>query len=167
MLNSNCEQVACAAGSAQEQWLRADLAASTAACTAAYWHHARFSSGLEHGSSAATDPFWRALYEYGADVVLSGHDHDYERFAPQTPAAVPDPAHGLRQFVVGTGGKSHYSTGTPVANSEVRNSDTYGVLKLTLRDGSYDWSFVPEVGKVFTDSGSAACHGAPAAPPTG
>jgi hypothetical protein len=102
-------------------------------------------------------PIWQALYDYGADVVLSGHDHTYERFAPQTPAGAAD-ASGLREFVVGTGGRSHYGFGEPEPNSEVRNGDTYGVLKLTLGTASYDWQFVPEAGKTFADTGSGACH---------
>jgi hypothetical protein len=91
-------------------------------------------------------------------VVLSGHDHDYERFAPQTSSGAPDPARGIREFVVGTGGRSHYSFGTIRANSQVRNSDTNGVLKLTLHPTSYDWQFVPEAGETFSDSGTSNCH---------
>jgi hypothetical protein len=162
-LNSNCEVVACSAGSAQEQWLRADLAAHPAACTVAYWHHPRFSSG-PHGDEPEVDdvaPLWQALYDGGADVVLNAHDHDYERFAPQTPAGAYDPAIGLRQFVVGTGGRSHYAVATPIANSEVANAVTFGVLALTLHAASYDWQFVPEAGSAFTDSGTQACHWAP------
>ena len=102
-------------------------------------------------------PLWQALYEYGADVVLVGHEHNYERFAPQDPSGNADPARGIRQFVVGTGGRSHYPFGFPIANSEVRNRDTYGVLKLTLHSTSYTWEFIPEAGKTFKDSGDAAC----------
>jgi len=91
-------------------------------------------------------------------VVLVGHDHDYERFAPQDPTGVSDPARGIREFVVGTGGRSHYATATPVPNSEVRNSDTFGILRLTLHPASYDWKFVPEAGGTFTDSGTGYCH---------
>jgi acid phosphatase type 7 len=156
-LNSNCTRVSCAAGSPQEQWLRADLAANTDTCTLAYWHHPRFSSG-QHGDNPITAPLWQALYDYNADLILSGHDHLYERFAPQTPTGEPDPARGMREFVVGTGGRSHYSFGVPKPNSEARNSDAFGVLKLTLHPGSYDWNFVPEAGATFTDSGSANCH---------
>jgi hypothetical protein len=106
-------------------------------------------------------PSWDALYAAGAEVVLSGHDHNYERFAPQTSSGVEDPAQGIREFVVGTGGKSHYAFGMIRANSEVRNSDTNGVLKLTLHASSYEWQFVPEAGKTFSDSGSGSCHSAP------
>jgi hypothetical protein len=162
-LNSNCAVVPCAAGSAQEQWLRADLAARPAACTLAYWHHPRFSSG-PHGkelSTAKLTPLWQALYEAGADVVLNGHDHDFERFAPQTPAGSADAIRGLREFVVGTGGRSHYQVTTPIANSEVIGAATFGVLALTLRATGYEWRFVPEPGATFTDSGSQTCHWAP------
>jgi hypothetical protein len=154
-LNSN---LAVSAGSTQEQWLRADLAASTKSCTLAYWHHPRFSSGLEHGNNAAMQPLWQALYDANADVILGGHDHDYERFAPQTPAGVADATRGIREFVVGTGGRSHYTLGTLKANSEVFNGSTYGVLKLTLSAGSYAWEFVPVQGATFTDSGTGSCH---------
>jgi hypothetical protein len=99
------------------------------------------------------------LYAGGADVALNGHDHDYERFAPQDPNGKLDSEHGIREFVVGTSGKnSHRTFATPKPNSEVRNADTYGVMKLTLHAGSYDWEFVPEAGKTFNDSGKAVCH---------
>ena len=157
-MNSNCSQVAgCGSGSPQETWLRSDLAAHTNACTLAYWHHPRFSSG-QHGDESQYDTFWRDLYAGHADIVLNGHDHDYERFAPQNPSAGSDPASGIREFVVGTGGKNHYGFGTVQANSVVRNADTFGVLLLTLHPGGYDWRFAPEPGKTFTDVGSAACH---------
>jgi acid phosphatase type 7 len=158
VLNSNCSPVGgCAAGSAQERWLRADLANHPNKCTLAYFHAPLYSSG-EHGSSAYVRPFWNALYQANADVVLSGHDHDYERFAPQDANGVADPERGIREFVVGTGGKSHYPFGTIKPNSQVRNATTYGVLKLTLHAGSYEWKFVPQAGKTFTDSGTTACH---------
>jgi hypothetical protein len=159
VINSNCASVGgCGAGSPQEQWLRADLAAHPAACTVAYWHHPRFSSG-EHGSQAFMQPIWQALYDANADLVLSGHDHDYERFAPQTPAGAADAARGIREFVVGTGGRSHYAfPSAPIANSQARNADTYGVLKLTLHATGYDWQFIPQAGKTFGDAGSASCH---------
>jgi hypothetical protein len=153
-LNSN---ISMSAGSTQEQWLRADLAASTKQCTLAYWHHPRFSSG-SHGSSTSPQPLWQALYDYNADVVISGHDHNYQRFAPQTPTGVADPARGIREFVVGTGGESHYTFGTPIANTEAYNTDTFGLLKLTLYANSYSWEFVPVAGKTYTDSGTASCH---------
>ena len=153
-LNSN---ISMTAGSPQEQWLRADLAAHTKTCTLAYWHHPRFSSG-SHGSSNAPRPLWEALYDFDADVIISGHDHNYQRFAPQTPAGVADPARGIRQFLVGTGGISHYHFPTPIANTEASNTDTWGVLKLTLYAQSYTWEFVPVAGMTYTDSGSGDCH---------
>lgn len=157
-LNSNCSRVGgCRAGSPQELWLKADLAAQPAACTLAYWHHPRFSSGL-HGSDRAYDAFWQDLYDAGADVVLVGHDHDYERFAPQDPRGVADPVRGIREFVVGTGGKTHYWFKGAQPNSEVRNWDTFGVLVMTLRSLGYDWRFVPEPGRSFSDSGRGFCH---------
>ena len=158
VLNSNCRQVGgCGPGSPQEQWLRADLAAHPAACTAAYMHHPRFSSG-QHGSERELQALWQALYDAGADVVLAGHDHTYERFAPLDAQGRLDPARGIRQFVAGTGGRSHYRFAAAQPNSEVRHSGTYGVLKLTLHPTSYAWQFVPVPGGTFTDSGSAPCH---------
>jgi Calcineurin-like phosphoesterase len=160
VINSNCSQVAgCGAGSPQEQWLRDDLRAHPADCTLAYWHHPRFSSG-EHGDTVAMQPIWQALYDAGAELVINGHDHDYERFAPQDPTGVADPARGIREFVVGTGGKNYYPLSAPVANSEVRNAFTFGVIKFTLHPTSYDWEFIPEAGKTFTDAGHGVCHSA-------
>jgi hypothetical protein len=156
-LNSECSHVGgCSAGSPQETWLKADLAAHPTACTLAYWHEPRFSSG-QHGNNSAYAAFWNALYAAHAEIVLNGHDHDYERFGKQGPAAVADP-NGIREWVVGTGGKNHYAVGTPVANSEVRNATTYGVLKLTLHPTAYDWQFMPEAGQAFTDQGSDTCR---------
>jgi len=161
VLNANCDQVGCAKGSAQERWLRADLAAHGNQCTVAYWHQARFVSDREHGNHAELGPFWEALYDYGAELVLSGHAHVYERFAPQTPSAKADPDHGIREIIVGTGGESHYSFRSADPNSQVRNGNTFGVLKLTLNPGSYDWQFIPQKGKSFRDSGHTACHARP------
>ena len=158
VINSNCSLVGgCQAGSAQEQWLRADLAAHPALCTLAYWHHPRFSSGF-HGDTLEMQPLWQALYDYQADVVLNGHDHDYERFALQDPTGAADSVQGLREFVVGTGGRSHYLWQTVKPNSEVRNNTTFGVLQLTLSSSSYAWQFVPEPGQTFTDTGRTDCH---------
>ncbi len=154
VLNSN---IRVSAGSDQEQWLRADLAAHPVACTLAYWHHPRFSSGDVHGSDAKMQPLWQALYDYGADVVLAGHEHNYERFALQDPQGNADPVRGMREFVIGSGGRSHYPITNPIANSEIYNTDTYGVLKLVLHPGSYSWEFIPEPGETFTDSGTAPC----------
>ncbi len=161
VLNSNCSQVGgCGAGSPQLIWLQADLAANDEKCTLAAWHQPRFSSASVHGSDVTYQPFFQALYDAHADVILSGHDHSYERFAPQTATGVADPLHGVREFVVGTGGFTHYGLGTLKANSEVFNGDTFGVLKLTLKPTGYDWEFVPVAGQTFTDSGSDACRDA-------
>jgi hypothetical protein len=149
-------EIGAAAGSAQEQWLRDDLAAHTAQCTLAYWHEPRFSSGAGHGSYPYFDALWRDLYAAGAEIVLNGHDHNYERFAPQNPDAQAD-TNGIREFVVGTGGAGLNSFNAPIANSLVRYSG-YGVLRLTLHASSYDWAFVPVVGSSFGDAGSGACH---------
>ena len=155
-------EVDLAPGSAQDQWLRSDLAASQATCTLAYWHKPRFSSG-QHGNITGVGSFWQALYQYGADVILNGHDHTYERFAPQNPNGQADP-NGIREFVVGTGGATLYPFTTIRANSEVRNNTAHGVLKLTLHATSYDWEFVPIAGQTFTDSGTTNCVGAGSVP---
>jgi hypothetical protein len=157
MLDSNCGFVGgCGADSEQGRWLAADLAASAATCTLAVWHHPRFTSG-EHGNDAGVAPFWEALYASGADVVVNGHDHDYERFAPQDPAGTEDRERGIREFVVGTGGAALRGFPRSAANSELRVSVTHGVIKLTLRDGSYDWAWLPTSGTV-TDAGTGPCH---------
>jgi hypothetical protein len=171
-LNSNCARVSCGAGSIQEKWLRADLAAHPSACTLAYWHHPRYSSGHD-GSHTTLSAFWKALHEAGAEIVLSGHSHDYERFAAKDGAGKLSPT-GIRQFVVGTGGAFMTGLGTTnVSGSEVRQNSTFGVLKLTLHASSYDWKFVPIAGRTWTDYGSGQCHGpggaalAPAPAPPG
>lgn len=144
------------ASSPQVAWLKQDLAANTKPCTLAYWHKPRFSSSSNHGSYSGAAPLWDALYAAGADIVLGGHDHLYERFAPQNPSGKADPA-GIREFVVGTGGAGLYSFGTPIANSEVRYNGGHGILKLTLHDTSYDWEFISVAGKTFTDKGTGYC----------
>ena len=154
-------EIAMSAGSAQERWLRSDLAGTAAECTLAYWHKPRFSSG-SHGGSPSVSALWQALYDARADVVLSSHDHDYERFALQSPNGQAD-SQGIREFVVGTGGASHSPFADVRPNSEVRDGNTFGVLKLTLHGSSYDWQFVPEAGGAFSDSGTTACHDAPGA----
>ncbi|HEY6072840.1 MAG TPA: metallophosphoesterase [Anaerolineales bacterium] len=151
-------------GSAQDQWLRADLAANQTACTLAYWHEPLYSSGL-HGNATRVRPLWNTLYQYGADVVLNGHDHTYERFAPQNPNGQAD-AKGIREFVVGTGGASMYTQASIQPNSEAHQTGTLGVLKLTLHAASYDWEFVPVAGKTYKDSGSANCVTSGSVPPT-
>ena len=153
-INSN---IARDRGSPQEQWLRADLAAYATHCTVAYWHFPRFSSGV-HGSDPTMAAMWQALYDADADVVISGHDHHYERFAPQTADGTSDPARGVREFVVGTGGGSLTQPPTIAPNSKVRIVGTFGVLKLVLQESSYQWRFIPSRGGTLTDSGSTLCH---------
>lgn len=161
----HCQIVTCAVGSAQEEWLRADLAEHQAFCTLAIWHDPLFTSGPRAGSARFLVPFWRALYEHGAEVIVNGHEHNYERFAPQTGDGVLDTAHGIRQFVVGTGGNGHRSLDVPHApHSEVADDTTYGVIQLTLHPTGYDWRFIPIAGATFQDSGRGECHGAPPEP---
>ena len=157
-LNSNCSSAGgCGSTSPQGQWLAADLAAHTNFCALAYWHIPLYSSGGR--ASSNTQSIWQTLYNNNVDVVLNGHDHIYERFAPQTPNATVDTARGIREFIIGSGGANHTSLATIAANSEVRNVDTYGILKLTLHPTSYDWQFVPEAGKSFTDTGQEIVMG--------
>jgi hypothetical protein len=149
VLNSNCSPAGgCGPGSPQDAWLRRDLAAHRTRCTLAYWHHARWSSGL-HGPDATMQTLWADLARGGADLVLAGHDHHYERFAP---------IDGIRSFVVGTGGRNHYPVLFRRRGSQVVNDRTFGVLRLALAAGSYSWRFVPVAGSTFTDSGSARCR---------
>lgn len=166
VLNSNCAEVGgCETDSPQGRWLSTDLARRPAACTLAYWHHPLFSSGVEHGGDAEMRPAWQQLYEAGADVVLSGHEHNYERFAPQDPDGEPDDRRGIRAFVVGTGGASHYGFGQPLPTSERRNGDTFGVLALNLQPRGYTWRFMPvrrsgtsPGERPFKDKGRDVCH---------
>ena len=160
VLNS---KLSTSATSAQVTWLKADLAANNRLCTLAYWQHPRFSS---YGVAvrAVVKPLWDALYQAGAEVVINGHYEFYERFGKQDPNGKADPAHGLRQFTVGTGGQGTDPFGTTLSpNSQVRRTGTYGVLKLTLHSGSYAWEFVPVAGQTFTERNSTSCHGAPGA----
>ena len=159
--SDHCQSILCSRGSPQDLWLRADLASSTAACTVAIWHDPLFSSGRVHGSNSYVQPFWDALYEHGADLVLNGHEHNYERFALQKPSGEADPTYGVRQIIVGTGGESHYFQGERLPNSEAADGETYGVLKLTLRPAGYNWEFIPLEAGQFSDSGSGDCHGPP------
>jgi acid phosphatase type 7 len=156
-LNSNCSPAGgCGPSSRQVTWLRSDLAAHHPACTLAYWHHARFSSG-PNGNLADYDTFWKVLYNHGVDVVLSGHDHAYERYALQTPAQVHDPKHGIREFVVGTGGRSLDPFTGPFTNGQFRENTQFGILKLTLHPHRYEWRFV-STAKHVLDSGQTGCH---------
>ena len=167
LLNSNSAFVATAAGSPQEQWLKADLAATTQPCLLALWHRPRFYSNTDtvFYPTTAVKPFWDDLYAAGADLIINAHSRDYERFAPQTPDGAADAANGIREIIVGTGGEGLDEPNTNrIANSEVNISQVYGVLQLTLSEGSYTWRFVPVAGQTATDSGSATCHHAPPPP---
>jgi hypothetical protein len=161
-LNSNCSAVSCAAGSAQEQWLRSDLAQHRRTCTAAFMHHPRFASG--HSSSRRNNPsmaaLFQAFYDGSGDLWLVGHNHQYERLTRLDPSGAIDLERGIRLFVVGTGGAALYEFGAPITGSEVRNNTTHGVLKLTLREEGYDWAFVPIAGSTFTDTGTDLCGAA-------
>jgi len=157
-LNSNCDLVGgCGPDSPQAAWLRADLAEHPYECTLAYWHHPRWSSGDEHGSDPLTDEFWRILFDAGGDLVLTAHDHLYERFVPMDAAGAASPG-GMTEFVVGTGGRSLYAFATPLPTSAARDNATYGVLRLTLHPDAYDWEFVAATDTGFADAGSADCR---------
>jgi acid phosphatase type 7 len=158
VLDSTCNRVegGCGADSPQVSWLREDLATSDARCTLALFHHPRFSSG-DHGSDDDVAPFWDALYEADADLVLNGHEHDYERFAPQGPAGNADDQRGIMQLIVGTGGAELREFKDPVANSRVRSSYAYGVIELGLSQNGWRWQFYP-TDNSFTDAGSGSCH---------
>jgi len=166
VLNTNCDQKSvggCGTGSVQEGWLKQDLASHPHACILAYGHHALFSSGVfpKHALHPELRQIWRDLYAVHADLILAGHEHSYERFAPQNPDGVLDDARGIREIVAGTGGKDHGPLGFANPNSEVRDWTTFGVLKLTLGPGNYTWEFIPVEGESFRDSGSATCHNFP------
>jgi hypothetical protein len=153
-LNSN---VAADSGSEQSRWLRADLAMHPRRCVLAYWHHPRFSSG-PHGSSTRTAALYQALYDAGADVLVVGHDHDYERFSPQSPAGAADSARGIREFVVGSGGGELYRFGTPQPNSVFRYDADWGVLRLSLVPRGYAWRYLGVGGGKVIDAGTGSCH---------
>ena len=157
-LNSNCGEpdVGCGTSSAQYQWLAADLAAASSPCLLAYWHHAPFVSVAGSGGQPALLPMMLLLQSEGLDVLLSGHVHNYERFARLDANGTPNPA-GFRPFVVGTGGASHHPQTGVAAGSEVRNDDTFGALRLDLSSSGYSWRFLPVAGSTFTDAGSDSC----------
>ncbi|HEY3312611.1 MAG TPA: DNRLRE domain-containing protein [Anaerolineales bacterium] len=157
VLNSNCSQAGgCNSSSPQYKWLAQDLLTHPNQCTLAYWHIPLYSSGGR--ANANTKSLYQLLYDKNADLILTGHDHTYERFAPQDALGNLDTVRGIREFVVGSGGANHTSLVSRAANSEVFNQDTFGVLKVTLHPNSFDWVFVPEAGKTFTDSGTTLCH---------
>lgn len=145
-------------GSPQHAWLTADLAAHPSLCTLAYFHHPRFSSG-KHGGKERVIRVFPLLYEAGVDVVLSAHDHHYERFAPQDPEGRLDLERGIRQFVVGTGGAPSYRLRDQAPNSEALGNDVRGVLRLVFHPDSYEWEFVPVPGRRFRDAGRGTCTG--------
>jgi hypothetical protein len=156
VLNSECQYIGgCGTGSPQERWLTADLAAHPNGCTLAYWHEPRWSSGT-HGSNPLYSAVWRDLAAARADVVLNGHDHDYERFAPLSADGQLD-TNGVREFIAGTGGESHYKFHLPAIGSQVRIANTFGVLRLALEPGAYEWRFVNISGATL-DAGKTACH---------
>jgi hypothetical protein len=157
-LNSNCADIGgCDAGSNEVRWLKADLAAHPSHCVLAFWHHARYSSG-PHGNNVFMTPIWDTLEAAGAELVLNGHDHDYERFAPQSATGKVDPATGIVEFVVGTGGNNHYQFGPIEANSRAHDNTAFGVLELTLSANSWTSQFLPVAGRTYTDSASGTCH---------
>ncbi len=159
-LNSNCQLIECGPGSQQYAWLEADLAEHPTSCTLAYFHHPRFSSG-PHGDDPSVTPLWKLLYAAGTEAIFVGHDHVYERFQPLTPAGVRDPATGIRQFTVGTGGAQLYPIEQVRSGSVTRNTRSFGVLEARLREGSYRWRFVPVDSGGYRDRGTAECHGPP------
>lgn len=150
-------EIDASAASDQVRWLQADLAANPHQCVLAYWHQPRWSSGSHHGSNAEYQTLWQTFYEAGAELVLNGHEHNYERFMPMNAVGEPDPQ-GLREFVIGTGGRDFYGFGKILPTSEAQNDTSYGVLKLILHPTGYDWQFIPVAGSTFTDSGSGECH---------
>lgn len=158
VLNSNCGSIGgCRFGSSQEIWLRSDLASSRSACTLAYWHHPRFNSGFDGDNPQLSDLFFD-LYQSGADLLLAGHSHDYERFLPMDPQGRRDDQNGITQIVVGTGGIGFTPFGSPRPNSVVRDNTTFGVIRLDLYERGYEWRFVPVASGKFSDAGSGLCH---------
>ena len=158
VLDSDCAEAGgCGPDSPQGRWLADEFARNAARCTLAIWHHPRFSSG-PHGDDGAVDPLWRAMYGAGVELVINGHEHSYERFAPQDGDGRSDPARGVREFVVGTGGRDLRELKDPKPNSELGEDRTFGVLRLVLRPDDFDWAFMPIAGQTFTDTGSGVCR---------
>jgi acid phosphatase type 7 len=174
-INSNCSKITagtagCGVGSSQYEWLRNDLATNSNACTLAYWHHPFLTSGSRAAEGNQMKPIFSLLYSYGADVVLTGHEHNYERFAPMRLDAnnnpVSDPTYGIREFVVGTGGRNFTPLSSPrISGSEAGNATSFGILAMTLKPNGYDFKFLPAAGYTYTDIGSAVCHGPPGSTP--
>ena len=159
-LNSECLNVAgfCGPQSRQARWLREDLLRNRRPCTLGFWHGPRFTSGRFSEERESVLPFWDALYVADGDLVVNGHEHFYERFAPQTPHGIPDARRGLRQFIAGMGGRGHHDFVRVERNSEFRDNQTLGVLMLTLKARGYDWQLVRAPGGSVIDSGSGVCH---------
>jgi acid phosphatase type 7 len=158
VVNSNCAAIGgCETGSSQEKWLQSDLKTSPSKCQIVMWHHPRFSSGAEHSNADFMQDIWKAVAENQVELVLSGHEHTYERFASMNAAGEADSG-GTTEIVVGSGGISHYHLGIKKPNSQTFNADTYGVLRLELAASSYNFKFLPEPGKTFTDSGAGVCR---------
>jgi beta-glucanase (GH16 family) len=159
-LNSSggCNPVLCGPDSEQYQWLREDLAAHPSGCTLAFWHHPRWSEGAYKPGSSAVAPLWDLLYDQGVALIVNGHDHNYQRFAPLDKTGAPDPDNGMREFVVGTGGNVMYPVGAPDGRLEASETGTLGVFKLTLHETGYDWQFVPEAGGSYSDGGNGSCR---------
>jgi hypothetical protein len=164
-INSNCTRTGapgCVAGSEQQRWLAADLARHPRRCSLMFMHHPLFTSDTRDFDNEAfrsqLRPLWQTFYDAGGELVLTGHSHFYERYARQDPQERPDPARGIRQIIAGTGGRNVYGVGSVEPTSEVRGERTFGVIRLALHASSYDWQFVPEPGKTFTDAGTDSCH---------
>lgn len=153
-LNSNIDT---AEDSTQERWLKQELANHPSRCTLAFWHHPRFSSGL-HGNTQSMQAIWKDLYEAGVEIAITGHDHDYERFAPQSDVGMADTARGVREFVVGTGGAVLRPFAQIQPNSEVQIAHSFGALKLTLGEMGYDWQFLSADSGKVNDYGAGTCH---------
>jgi calcineurin-like phosphoesterase family protein len=159
-LNSNCDDVACDEGSPQNDFLEQDLESTTQGCVLAYWHHPLFNSGEKHGDStpSGAEAFWEDLHAAGADIVVNGHEHNYQRYRKQDPAGQAD-ENGIREFVVGTGGKSHYALlDQKDSNYEFGNATDFGVLRLHLGEDSYSWEFVGVTGALLDAGGPVPCN---------
>ena len=152
-MNTN---IATSRHSRQVEWLRKDLTSTRNNCTLAYWHHPLFSSG-HHGNHDDVKPIWKALSAVNADIVLSGHDHNYERFAPMS-ANGEKRRRGTRSFVVGNGGRNLRPIADVQPHSKARNATNFGVLKLNLRADDYRWRFLPDKFGSYTDAGTGDCH---------
>ncbi len=158
VLASDCGDVGgCGPESDQGRWLARELDRAAETCTLAIWHHPLFTTG-EHGPTPDVRPLWEQLYEAGVELVVNGHEHDYERFVPLDPAGQPDPERGIRQIVVGTGGGGLRTFPREDPNSEVRDRTAHGVLRLDLDPGAYAWTFIPVAGRTFTDAGTGTCR---------